>query len=148
MNSTRRVSHTIGLVIGWCFIVCPIRSFAAKDSLRFDGLYCCHEGSSAGPVTFCLRFYSDGVVLSALSTSRPRDLSTSFNRHKQRNFHYTVKGNLLHFEEETDTMFFVYSGTIRAGRLTLRVDGYDHATKAATGYVKRNYDFVQTVMQP
>ena len=138
--------------VQWGFEFEPSESnkvVAAKASLRFDGLYTCHRDISAGPVTFYLRFYPDGVVLSVLSTGTLRDLATWFNRHKQPNFHYELKGNSLRFTEQTKDMFFVYSGTVTPDSLPLRVDGYDRTGKTYMGTViDRTYKFVRVTMQP
>jgi len=149
MNRTRTLTHILTVLLACCIVGSPVRASAAKASLRFDGLYMCHRGSSAGPVTFYLRFYPDGVVLSVLSTGTPRDLATWFNRRKQPNFHYKVKGNSLRFTEQTKDMFFVYSGMVASDSLPLRVDGYDSTGKTYMGTVKdRTYTFVRVAMQP
>jgi len=125
------------------------KAVAEKNPLRFDGFYCCQRDSSAGPVTFYLRFYPDGVVLSVLSTGTPREVAKWFYRQKQPNFHYELKGNSLHFTEQTKDMFFVYSGTVTPDSLPLRVDGYDRTGKIYMGTVRdRTYKFVRVAMQP
>jgi hypothetical protein len=139
----------ISAVLTCCLALCPIRNVAANDSLRFDGLYRCNKGSSAGPVTFYLRFYPDGVVLSVLAKGGPEDLATWFNRQKQPNFHYELKSDSLRFTEQAEKMFFVYSGTVAVGSIALRVDGYDRTGKTYMGTVmNRTYRFVRVTMRP
>src|SRR5437773_10048343 len=134
MNRTRTLTQIIAVLV-CCVALYPMQGGAAKNSLRFDGLYRCDKGSSAGPVTFYLRFYPDGVVLSVLAKGGPDDLATWFNRQKQPNFHYELKNNSLRFTEQAEEMFFVYSGTVAPGSLALRVDGYDRTGKTYMGIV-------------
>jgi hypothetical protein len=149
MNSARRIAHAATFVLVCWVAFWPDRASAAKPLLRFDGMYTCHKGSSAGPVTFYLRFYPDEVVLSVLSTGSPSDLAAWFNRRKQPNFHYELKGNSLRFTEQTKDMVFVYSGTVTPDSLPLRVDGYDRTGKKYMGTVlDRTYTFVRVAMQP
>jgi hypothetical protein len=121
---------------------------AAKNPLRFDGLYCCTRQSEIGPATFYLRFYPDGVVLSVVSTGSPRDVARWLNRDKEQSFRYSMKSTSLHLEDQNGEMTFVYSGTVHPGSLTMRVDGYDTATKKYRGTVERTYKFVPSAMRP
>ena len=132
-----------------CALCLSDDAHAAKPSLRFDGLYTCPRDSSAGPVAFYLRFYPDGVVLSVLSKGTAKDLATWFNRQKSPTFHYELKGNSLRFTEQAEEMFFVFTGTVRADSLSLRVDGYDRTEKTYMGTVQnRTYKFVRVDMRP
>ena len=136
-------THSAAVLIGLCLLTPPASAFAAESSLRFDGLYVCHRDSSAGPVTFYLRFYPDGVALSVLSTGSAADLAKWFTRQKQPNFHYVLKGSSIRFREQAEEMVFAFSGTVRRKSLSLQVDGYDRTGKTYMGTVQnRTYTFV------
>ncbi|MDQ2867361.1 MAG: hypothetical protein M3R59_02960 [Verrucomicrobiota bacterium] len=149
MNITRSIVRTLTVVLAWHILAFPASTFAAKGFLRFDGVYTCHRDSSAGPVTFYLRFYPDAVGVSVLSTGTPKKLATWFNRQKQRNFRYELRGSSIRFTEQTKDMFFVYGGTVGHDSLSLQVDGYDPTGKTYMGTVKdRTYKFVAIAMRP
>jgi hypothetical protein len=110
-------------------------------------LYCCTRQSNVGPVTFYLRFYQDGIVLSTASTGNAAEVAKWLVRSKQQHLHYSVDGASIHFEDRNGENTFVYNGTIYYGYITMRVDGYDTATKEYRGAVERTSWFTSVAMQ-
>jgi hypothetical protein len=119
---------------------------AAKGPLRIDGFYCCSVATSIGPTTSYLRFYPDHVVLVTTSLGNAGDVAKWLNRKKKANFHYTLSGSTIRFEEKRDSLSYIYSGTARGDTMNLRVDGYNRGNPM--GYVERTYKFLHVDLHP
>jgi len=143
MNCARRLPNIIAIA-GLCV---ASHALAAKSALRFDGFYRFTLPTNVGAMTSYLRFYPDGVVVATTTPGTLGDVTKWLNRQQKPNYRYSVHGNSIQFTEDTGgALSYVYSGTMAADSLTLRVDGYDH--KKSMGSVQRTYKFAHVDSLP
>jgi hypothetical protein len=112
-----------------------------SSALRYDGLYCAPPESGAREY---LRFYSDGVVVTAVSTGTPRQVSRWLRKHYSwlgGTGRYTLRGDTLRMRIEA------HGGVVVTYRGRARPDSMSLTTHSNNGYrAVVNYRFLRLVL--
>ena len=129
--STARCS--IG-VTAFAFACFAFANAAQTSAIRFDGVYYASvpwppgrgQKAKKGSALFLyFRFYSDGSVVSLLSTGTPTGVAKFIRRNLEEsgNGTYSISGDRLHFRVITRHGSIIYSGKLHGDSLALRSYG-------------------------
>jgi hypothetical protein len=123
---TFRCRLVIALVLA-CF---AFANSGQSSTIRFDGVYGAPIQTPAGwrvkkQLFLYFRFYSDGSVVSLLSTGTPIEVAKFIRRNLEEsgNGTYSISGERLHFRVTTPHGSVIYTGRLHGDSLALRSYG-------------------------